>query len=126
MLIRIVALTLFALAATARAADAGPLTLDQAFQPSLVDHGRLEGVNRFAQTFDVGLTGMFTAVDLAIGREVNPLAVDDLVLSIVRASGGGPTDNLVANLTLPSSHWVLRDTFIDSEAYRRVEFEHSL
>ncbi len=99
--------------------------LDQSFIGSLDDHGTLQAASQFAETFSVGATGNLTAIKIAVGKENNPPATGDLIVSILPTISGVPavTDQMppLASVIVPASFWAFRDSGTDPTFYRRVE-----
>lgn len=113
------------LAFLASVASATPIR-DVVHQPSLNAGWTVAGDTQFAQTFLIGMSGLLTGIDLSIGRESNPLASGDVIVSILPTEEHGvPARDLgraLASRTLPAAHWITRDTVTDPFSYRHVEF----
>ena len=92
------------------------------FTPSLTASTEIQNGSQLAETFTVGLSGLFTAVDLPIGRNVDPLPTGNIVISILPTVAGVPSGSALASEIIPATHWVVQGLVIDSLSYSQVQF----
>lgn len=59
------------------------------------------GYGSGAQTFTAGLTGKLDHVELYVGKTLNPVPTDPLIVEITDTSGGGPDSNVLASASVP-------------------------